>query len=309
MDKTLKVLVVDESNPARQEIVVDISSDSCMIETADNGASALDKFFKFKPNLVILSLGLQILDGYETLCEILKMDKDAKVIMISAAENYDIIRKCFDRGAYGFLIKPFIKNKIYATIKNVNIYNKKVLFVFVKHMNNMHILFKNIGNFPVSISLVNIDVEHPIITQNISSSEIHRIRNVDTVTQREYHVPRYTGLITEILHTNSPVGAIVTWFDAYILNTIYDKYDITADKSTERNFESINILHNKLLTDIIRASQTELYLNQMKCFEQDLIRKYDVLNMTKVKYTIKYNEIILSMETHLYFNNNMLLNA
>lgn len=307
MDRMLKVLVVDESNPARQEIV-NMLSDSCMIETADNGASALNKFFKFKPNLVTLSLGLQILDGYETLCQILKMDKDAKVIMISAAENYDIIRKCFDRGAYGFLIKPFIKNEFYATIKNVNSYNKKVLFVFVKHMNNVHMLFKNPEGGSVFPSLVNIDVEHPIITPNISSSEIHRIRNVNTVTQREYHIPEYTGIITEILQRNSSFGAIVSWFDVNSLNTVRDKYD-TMDKSSECNFESINILHNKLLTNIIQASRTEMCLDQMKYFEQDLVRKYDVLNMTKVRYDIKYDEIVLPMETHLYFNNNMLLNA
>ena len=110
------------------------------------------------------------------------------------------------------------------------------------------------------------------------------------------------------MQRNSSFGAIVSWFDVNSLNTVRDKYD-TMDKSSECNFESINILHNKLLTNIIQASRTEMCLDQMKYFEQDLVRKYDVLNMTKVRYDIKYDEIVLPMETHLYFNNNMLLNA
>ncbi|GEM_PF-4013640 len=247
-----------------------------------------------------------IFDGYEVLCKLLEIDKNAKVIIIASAENSATIKKCFERGAYGYLSKPFTRNELYAIIKNTSSYNKRVLFVFVKHMHNLQISFKPMTSRSISVSLVNLDVEHPMIIQSMLTANTPTVINADTASQREYNAPG-SGLITEILQKNSPIGAIETQFDFNDLNTVCDKNDMA--KSTNYNFELINILHNKLLTVISNVLHTEMCLGKVQYFEPDLVKKYDSITMTKVRYEIKFNEIVFSMTVHLYFNNYMLFNG
>ena len=299
-----KILIVDESDLMKQEIA-NMFSD-CIIETANDGASAIASYVAFKPDLVTLSLGLMIFDGYEVLCKLLEIDKNAKVIIIASAENYITIKKCFERGAYGYLPKPFTHNELYAIIKNTNSYNKRVLFVFVKHMNNLCASFKPMASSSISVSLVSLDVKHPMIIQSMLTVNTPTIINADTVSQRKYNAPG-TRLITEILQKNSPIGAIVSRFDSNDLTIVCDKNNMA--KSSNCNFELINILHHKLLTVIDNVLHTEMCLGKMQYFEQDLVKKYNSINMTKVRYEIKYDEIVLPMTVYLYFNNSMLFNS
>ena len=158
----------------------------------------------------------------------------------------------------------------------------------------------------ISVSLMSLDVEHPMIIQSMLTVNPPTIINADTVSQREHDAPG-SGLITEILQKNSPIGAITTQVDFNDLNTVCGKSHMA--KSTNYNFELINMLHHKLLTVIDNVSHTEMCLGKVQYFESDLVKKYDSINMTKVRYEIKIDEIVLHMTVRLYFNNSMLFNG
>ena len=301
-----RFLIIEKSSSACKEIV-NALEDSYVFEIADNGASGLDKFLKFKPDITSLAFDLEILNGYETLCHILKIDMDAKVLMVSFDDNYDHVRKCFERGASGFLIKPFTKNQITSTIKNTSPSNKRVLFVFVRHMSNIHTLFENIGDISVDVSLESIHVEDPLPTQSFSHTDMDKIKNVNNyVTRREHFVPECTGVYTEIRRRNTPSGAIVTWTGVDILNTIQNKKIITIQQEAERNIESTTTLHNKLLGEITKATKMDLQLHHTEPFEPNLVEKYNGMHMTKVQYDVMYGGIIFPIFMHLYFNNDLL---
>ena len=142
--------------------------------------------------------------------------------------------------------------------------------------------------------------------QSMLTANTPTIINADTVSQREHNAPG-SGLITEILQKNLPIGAIASWFDFNDLNTVCDKNNMA--KSTNYNFELINIIHNKLLTVISNVLHTEMCLGKVQYFEPDLVKKYNSINMTKVRYEIKIDEIVLHMTVRLYFNNSMLFSG
>ena len=83
----MNILVVDDSNLIRNLVKSMLKLKNHEVDTADNGAQALDKYFKFQPDLVILDLSMPIMDGHETLTRLLRQDANAKVIMFSALES------------------------------------------------------------------------------------------------------------------------------------------------------------------------------------------------------------------------------
>ena len=89
------------------------------IVEAANGAEAVELFIKNRPGLVLMDITMPEMTGLEALEEILKTDPEAKVIMCSAIGQQSMIIKSLEMGAMGFIVKPFEKNEIEATIRSV----------------------------------------------------------------------------------------------------------------------------------------------------------------------------------------------
>jgi two-component system chemotaxis response regulator CheB len=105
---TIKVLVVDDSAFMRRLIKDIITSDPDMIvETAMNGKDALDKIPGFNPDVITLDVEMPVMDGLETLKEIMKHSK-TPVIMISSVtqEGAEQTLHALRLGAVDFVSKP-----------------------------------------------------------------------------------------------------------------------------------------------------------------------------------------------------------
>ena len=89
------------------------------IVEAANGAEAVELFIKNRPGLVLMDITMPEMTGLEALEEILKTDPEAKVIMCSAIGQQSMIIKSLEMGAMGFIVKPFEKNEVEATIRSV----------------------------------------------------------------------------------------------------------------------------------------------------------------------------------------------
>ncbi len=115
----MKVLAVDDSPLARDMITktLKVQGDSYKVETAENGKIAVEKYGKFKPDLVILDITMPEMDGVEALTRIMQMDNNATVIMVTATGTSDVIAECMRKGARGQIEKPFSPSELVATIK------------------------------------------------------------------------------------------------------------------------------------------------------------------------------------------------
>jgi two-component system chemotaxis response regulator CheB len=105
----IKVLVVDDSAFMRKVIKDLLQTDANLevIGTARNGQDALDQLPKLQPDVVTLDVEMPVLDGLDTLKEIVEKYK-LPVIMLSSttsvgAENTLI---ALERGAFDFVAKP-----------------------------------------------------------------------------------------------------------------------------------------------------------------------------------------------------------
>jgi two-component system chemotaxis response regulator CheY len=59
------------------------------------------------------------MNGIEALCEILRLDKNAKVVMISAAGQQKKIVEAIKIGAQKFITKPFEKKEVISCIDSI----------------------------------------------------------------------------------------------------------------------------------------------------------------------------------------------
>lgn len=115
-----KVLIVDDSSYMRMFIKKIINkADSHMIFEASNKVDAIEMFKTIKPDVVTLDVNMSHFrrDGIEVLTEIMNIDSDANVIVISAVGYDDLKNECISLGAKKYIKKPFDTETLLQTLE------------------------------------------------------------------------------------------------------------------------------------------------------------------------------------------------
>lgn len=87
---------------------------------AQNGVEAIYKFQQQSPSLVLLDIELPDINGFDVLSRILKINPNAKVIMLSGNTEKDSVRNAIKLGAQGYIAKPVSRDKIEMYIKRLS---------------------------------------------------------------------------------------------------------------------------------------------------------------------------------------------
>jgi two-component system, chemotaxis family, chemotaxis protein CheY len=116
MDKTL--LVVDDAAMIREKIKETARAAGWQIVgEADNGREGVERFSELRPAVVTLDLVMPECDGIRALREILAIDPDAKVVIVSALGQKNVLKDAFKAGAADFVVKPFDGRTLAATLE------------------------------------------------------------------------------------------------------------------------------------------------------------------------------------------------
>ena len=78
-----------------------------LVAEAKDGVEAIEKFNLVHPDVLLLDISMPKKDGVSVLQEVMSSDNEAKVIMITADENFTSIHKSTVGGAQAYIIKPF----------------------------------------------------------------------------------------------------------------------------------------------------------------------------------------------------------
>lgn len=111
------ILVVDDAAFMRMMIRDILTKDGYLIQEAVNGRDAIDKYQEVRPDLVTLDITMPEMNGLDALRAIKAMDKDARVLMVSAMGQQRMIVDALEAGAMDFLVKPFQPTKVLETVK------------------------------------------------------------------------------------------------------------------------------------------------------------------------------------------------
>jgi len=112
-----KILVVDDA-----QIMVRIlqrmleKAGHEVVGVAYSGREALDMYKKTRPDLVTLDIQMPGGDGLNCLEDIRAIDRDALVVMVTALGRGPAEEESREKGAAGYLVKPFQPEQLYDVI-------------------------------------------------------------------------------------------------------------------------------------------------------------------------------------------------
>lgn len=105
-----KILIVDDSSYFRDLIKDYIKDYDFEILEAFNGEDALNKYIKYKPDIVTMDIDMPIMNGLVASQKILEFDKNANILMCSTLMSIPYyVKKAYEIGAKSTLAKPYTK--------------------------------------------------------------------------------------------------------------------------------------------------------------------------------------------------------
>lgn len=114
------VLVVDDSRTSRRFLGNMLTESGYeVVAEAIDGEDGVKKYEEFKPDIVTMDITMPKLDGLDATSEILKINPEAKIVMVTAAGQKTNIVEALKRGAAGFIQKPFDSSAIDEVLKKV----------------------------------------------------------------------------------------------------------------------------------------------------------------------------------------------
>jgi len=115
-----KILIVDDSPVSIKILKSCIPKDQGYeLFDAANGQIGLEVFTQIKPDLTFMDLTMPVMNGFEALQEIMKLDQRAMVIIATADVQVKAIARAHDLGAFAVVKKPPTKDNIAAAISEV----------------------------------------------------------------------------------------------------------------------------------------------------------------------------------------------
>ena len=114
----MKILIVDDERAIRNSLKEILGDEGYDVDTAENGATALEMVDKEKYNVIFCDIKMPEMDGTEVLDKLIADGVDSAIVMISGHGDIDTAVECIKKGAFDFIQKPLDLNRILITIKN-----------------------------------------------------------------------------------------------------------------------------------------------------------------------------------------------
>ena len=115
-----RMLIVDDSNIIRGRIERSQKNDRIeIVGNAENGRVAVDLCHKLRPDVATVDITMPEMDGIECVAQMLKINPDMLILVVSAMNDQTMILAALHAGAHGFLGKPFSEASLNAALNEL----------------------------------------------------------------------------------------------------------------------------------------------------------------------------------------------
>ncbi len=110
-DRKIRVLLAEDHILVRQGFrrILEDDPGIAVVGEARTGLEAIEQCKELKPDVVVMDLSMPDLGGLEATAEILKANPDIKILILSMYSNEAYVRKAFELGAKGYILKNAIE--------------------------------------------------------------------------------------------------------------------------------------------------------------------------------------------------------
>ncbi|HYB33419.1 MAG TPA: response regulator [Steroidobacteraceae bacterium] len=118
--RSLKLMIVDDSNIMRRRIERSQQFEELeVVGTAGDGEEALELFKRTDPDVVTMDLTMPRMDGIECIGRLVALKPAVRILVVSALADKATAVEAMERGANGFLNKPFTDRQLNEAIAEV----------------------------------------------------------------------------------------------------------------------------------------------------------------------------------------------
>lgn len=115
-----RLMIVDDSNIIRRRIerVQDLPALE-FVGAARNGREALEMHQRLRPTVVTMDLTMPEMDGGECVARLVERDPEILILVISALADKLTAIDAIEKGARGFLCKPFTDRQLNNALRKL----------------------------------------------------------------------------------------------------------------------------------------------------------------------------------------------
>jgi two-component system, chemotaxis family, chemotaxis protein CheY len=115
--RPMKLMIVDDSNIMRRRIERSQQfEDLQLVGTAGNGVEAIELFKRTDPDVVTMDLTMPRMDGIECISHLVALKPEVRILVVSALADKATAVEAMEKGANGFLNKPFTDRQLNEAI-------------------------------------------------------------------------------------------------------------------------------------------------------------------------------------------------
>lgn len=118
-----KILIVDDAVFMRKMLSDILTKDGHQIVgEAENAKEAINLYKKLKPDIVTLDIIMPDVEGInatKAVKEITAEDPNAKILMVSAMGQQEMVVESLQAGAKDFIVKPFQPSNVTSAVKRL----------------------------------------------------------------------------------------------------------------------------------------------------------------------------------------------
>ena len=116
----LKLLIVDDSNVVRRRIERSQQVDQLqVVGVASNGVEAIEIFRQTDPDVVTMDITMPHMDGIECVERLVALKPDVLILVVSALADKATAVEAMEKGANGFLNKPFTDRQLNEALEEL----------------------------------------------------------------------------------------------------------------------------------------------------------------------------------------------
>ena len=113
------ILVVDDAAFMRMRMSKILTEAGYEVVQAENGLDAIEKYKGSRPDAVLMDITMPEMDGLTALKEIKALDPTARIAMVTALGQQQIVLEAVKSGAKDFLVKPCEGERVLAAVSKL----------------------------------------------------------------------------------------------------------------------------------------------------------------------------------------------
>jgi len=120
--KTISVIIIEDFKLTRVGLrcALNANEDIDVIAESDNASDGLELIQRYKPDIVLMDLGLAGMNGIEATIKVKEIDRNIKVIALTSHDREEEVIAALSSGAMAYCLKDIDPSKLADVIRDVS---------------------------------------------------------------------------------------------------------------------------------------------------------------------------------------------